>query len=172
VTLYERLLGSAFDRMPPTAQRLHARAGAWRYAGEVDVERGRGVISRLCAWATRLPPAGCGAIAVDMDASDGIETWTRHVHGHAMRSTLRAHNGRLRERLGLVTFDFRLRVQDATVHWQVERVRALGLPLPASWFARVHAREFESDGRYRYDVRAVLPGIGLLVHYRGWLDVC
>lgn len=88
-----------------------------------------------------------------------------------MRSTLRAHDGHLRERLGLVTFDFRLHVDDDIVHWTLRRVRALGIPLPARLFTGVHAREFERGGRYGYDVRAVLPGVGLLVHYRGWLNV-
>ena len=55
--------------------------------------------------------------------------------------------------------------------WRLVRVRALGLPLPLGWFGGVRAREFERDGRYRFDVRAALPGIGLLVHYQGWLDV-
>ncbi|MGO1071164.1 DUF4166 domain-containing protein [Lysobacter sp. CA199] len=60
---------------------------------------------------------------------------------------------------------------DPGLTWRLVRVRALGLPLPLGWFGGVHAREFERDGRYRFDVRAALPGIGLLVHYRGWLDV-
>ena len=55
--------------------------------------------------------------------------------------------------------------------WRLVRVRALGLPLPLGWFGGVRAREFERDGRYRFDVRAALPGIGLLVHYQGWLNV-
>jgi len=50
------------------------------------------------------------------------------------------------------------------------RVRVLGIPLPAAWFAGVHAREYERDGRYRFDVVATLPLIGLLVHYHGWLE--
>jgi len=51
------------------------------------------------------------------------------------------------------------------------QARALGVPLPARWFAGVAARESEADGRYCFDVRAALPLAGLLVHYRGWLDV-
>ncbi|QCW27600.1 DUF4166 domain-containing protein [Lysobacter enzymogenes] len=55
--------------------------------------------------------------------------------------------------------------------WRLMRVRAFGLPLPAGWFARVQAREFEREGRYHFEVDAQLPGVGLLVRYRGWLDV-
>jgi hypothetical protein len=55
--------------------------------------------------------------------------------------------------------------------WRIRRVSSLGIPLSAKWFDGVVAREFEEDGRYRFDVRAALPFVGLLVHYRGWLDV-
>jgi len=55
--------------------------------------------------------------------------------------------------------------------WRLVRVRALGLPLPSGWFAGVRAREFERDGRYHFEVAAQLPIVGLLVRYRGWLDV-
>ena len=170
-TLYGALLHDDYARLPRTVALLHARDGQRRYRGDVVVERGTSWLSRLCAWATRLPPSGEGPIAVDIDTDRDGETWTRHVAGHAMRSRLRAHHGRLRERLGLVTFDFRLVVDDSELRWQVERVRALGLPLPRRAFTGVVARESERDGRYAFDVRATLPVAGLLVHYRGTLDV-
>ena len=88
-----------------------------------------------------------------------------------MRSTLWADDGLLCERLGLVEFGFRLEAADGVLVWRVARVRALGVPLPVRCFEGVGAREFETDGRYRYDVAARLPLVGLLVHYRGWLDV-
>lgn len=55
--------------------------------------------------------------------------------------------------------------------WRLVRVRAFGLPLPRGWFAGVRAREFEHEGRYHFDVAAQLPLAGLLVRYRGWLEV-
>ena len=170
-TLYGELLGDAYAALPPAVARLHARSGPRRYGGRVHVTRGAGWLSRMCAAATRLPPAGDGPIVVDIDADARGETWTRHVAGHAMRSRLRAHAGRLRETLGLVTFDFRLVVDDAGLHWQVDAVRVLGLRLPRGWFRDVNATESEHDGRYRFDVRATLPLAGLLVHYHGALDV-
>jgi hypothetical protein len=118
-----------------------------------------------------LPPAGQGSIEVEIAADAEGESWARHVGGHVMRSRLRARNGVLHERLGLVTFAFRLDAHDAAIEWKVVHVRALGLPLPARWFDGVAAREGESDGRYTFDVRAALPLAGLLVRYRGWLDV-
>ncbi|HEY0660328.1 MAG TPA: DUF4166 domain-containing protein [Lysobacter sp.] len=168
-SLYRQLLGSRFDALPPRVQALHDHEGRRRYRGKVEVDRGAGLLSRLCAWATRLPRSGHGQIRVEIAATAAGERWSRAFAGHVMRSRLWARDGLLCERLGLVTFGFRLDVEDGAIAWRLERVRALGLPLPAAWFDRVRAREFERDGRYRFDVTAALPWIGLLVHYRGWL---
>ena len=169
--LFPALLGDAFETLPPRVRALHLHAGRQRLQGEVEVERGSGWLSRLCAWATRLPPAGSGSIAVDIDASPITERWTRHVAGHAMPSQLWARDGVLCERLGLVTFGFRLQVEDAAIVWRVARVRVSVLSLPARWFSEVRARESQEDDRYCFDVVAALPLAGLLVRYRGWLDV-
>lgn len=170
--LFANLLGTAFERLPNSVQQLHMRTGSHVYAGEVRVERGIGWLARACAWATRLPPAGHGLIRVEIDATAYGERWTRCVEGHAMRSHLWATDGLLCERLGLVTFSFRLGAQDGHLTWEVARVRALGIPLPARWFRDVSAIEGEStEGRYTFSVSAALPLIGPLVHYRGWLHV-
>lgn len=169
--LFARLLGRDFESLPTAVRCLHLRTGPARYRGEVTVRRGEGWLSRLCAAATRLPPAGRGPITVDIDIQPEGERWIRHVHGHAMPSWLWWQDGLLCERLGLVRFGFRLGVRDEGIEWTVERVHALGIPLPARWFGGVRARESARDGRYAFDVQAALPGIGLLVHYRGSLDV-
>lgn len=169
--MFGRVLGDAYARLPTTVATLHGCDGARRYSGEIDVVRGRGMLSRLVALATRLPPHGRGRVDVDMVADAHGETWTRRVAGHAMRSRLHAHGGVLREQLGAVTFDFRLTVDEAGLHWHVDAVRIAGLGLPRRWFEHVTALESDVDDRYRFDVRAVLPVAGLLVHYHGWLHV-
>jgi hypothetical protein len=169
--LFPNLIGASFDTLPSAVCALHTREGLQRYCGEVEVERGSGLLSRLCALATRLPPAGHGPITVEITAAQGREQWTRIVAGHAMRSGLWAGDGFLCERLGLVTFGFRLEVNDESIVWRVARVRALGIPLPAAWFDGVTACESERDGRYCFDVTARLPLVGWLVRYRGSLDV-
>lgn len=89
-----------------------------------------------------------------------------------MRSRLWAADGLLCERLGAVTFGFRLTVEDGRIVWRVVRVRVLGLlPLPASAFSAVSACEGEADGKYTFDVTAALPLAGPLVQYQGWLHV-
>jgi hypothetical protein len=170
-SLFAQVLGPAFDGLPAPVRALHVAQGTRRYRGEVEVERGSGLLSRRLAAATHLPPAGAGPLCVEIEASPVQERWTRFIGGRAMPSRLWREGEILCERLGLARFGFRLAVEDGSIVWRVVRVRVLSLSLPARWFTGVGARESAEDGRYRFDVWASLPLIGLLVHYRGWLDV-
>jgi hypothetical protein len=171
-TLFQLLLGDAFDRLPPRVRALHAANGSRTYRGMADVERGSGVLSRFAGAATALPPDGQQIpISVTIEAGENYERWSRDFAGHPMSSQLSASNGDLCESLGLANFRFRLSVENDVLVWRVRSVNALGIPLPARWFAGVIASEAEVDRRYRFDVRAELPVLGLLVHYKGWLDV-
>jgi hypothetical protein len=137
------------------------------------VQRGTGVLSRLCGWLARLPPAAPFVpITVSITPrADGSQHWRRQFGAALMPSKLRADRSWLREDLGALTFWFALRVHNEGIDWRVARVRVLRvLPLPARWFAQVHAWSGAgADGRYRFVVHAQLPLLGLLVRYSGWL---
>ena len=168
--MFPRLLGGAFAKLPASVQALHLRGGLQTLQGKATIRRGSHWLARLCGLVTGLPPAMQDApLRVEIAATPRRETWLRNFDGHRMRSALWKRKGRLCERLGLVTFHFRLSVQKDALVWTVERVRALGLPLPAGWFRGVKAREFERAGRYCFEVAAALPLAGELVHYSGWL---
>lgn len=170
--VFPRLAGPAFSQLPARVRSLHLAEGRRRYRGEATITRGTGLLSRLCGWATGLPPAMTDApLEVEIDAQPSGETWTRQFGRYPMTSRLWEQAGLLNERLGLVTFRFALGVEDGALTWRVRAVRALGVPLPAAWFSGVWARESEADGRYRFEVAAALPFAGELVHYAGWLDV-
>lgn len=172
--LIAQALGPAFEQVPEAVRRLHREAG--RFRGEVVVERGEGLLAGLCAWAARLPPTQRGAIRFELQRDAGVERWTRHFGTRRMRSRLWCRGGRLHERLGLLRFRFDLQADAGGIRWRIASARVLGLPLPRAWFTGVQAHESEHDGRYAFDVRAELPGIGRLVRYRGWLvpaaDAC
>ena len=165
------LLGPAFATLPELVRALHVAQGRRRYAGEVEVERGSGLLSRLAAFATRLPPAGSGPLCVEIEASPSQEHWTRYIGGRAMPSRLWREGDVLCEQLGVATFGFHLEVVNEAIVWRVVRVGVFGLSLPPRWFTGVGARESADGERYAFDVWASLPLVGLLVHYTGWLDV-
>lgn len=171
-TLFQALVGAPYYALPDAVRALHATEGRGRHAGEVVVERGRGPLAWLCAASAGLPPAMSAPIEVTIAADAQGETWSRRFGSKAaMRSRLRPRAGLLEEPRGPLTFRFDLHVHDGVLHWHVVRVRLFGaLPLPASWFDGVQCRESEVDGRYAFEVDAVLPLIGRVVRYTGWLQ--
>ena len=173
-TLFARVLGAEkFGALADRVRALHEAAQQRVYHGRADIERGRGWLAEFCCRCAALPPTATQqAISVEIAPSTTGERWTRRFGSHVMRSDLDDIDGCLRERLGLLEFHFALDVAAGALSWRVVRVRVLGfVPLPAAWFGDVRASEAQRDGRYVFDVRAALPGVGLLVHYRGWLDV-
>lgn len=169
--LFPRLI-PGFDDLPAAVRAAHGAESESRFAGRCDIERGTSVLSRLLAAAASLPRAGRDIpVRVSIRRDGEREFWTREFEGRPMRSILRAKGGHLEESLGPVRFRFALSAVDGAIVWQVASVRALGIPLPVSWFSSVGGRESASGGRYCFDVRAGMSLAGLLVHYRGMLDV-
>lgn len=171
-SVFAALLGKDFAGLAAPVRALHALDGRPCWRGQCVVSRGTHPLARLCAWAARLPPAGKGVpTTVQFQRQRGQEIWTRHFGTAQMRSRMWPHRGCLRERLGLVQFDFALSASAGDILWHTKRVRVFGLlPLPARWFARVQCREgHDARGRYTFDVQASLPWIGLIVRYQGWL---
>ena len=167
--LFRRLVGAPFDALPAAVRSVHVDR-AVRLAGECDVVRGSGWISRLCGAIAGLPPAGERvAITVVIDAVGEGEAWERNFGGHRFRSTLRAVEGELHERVGPASLRYRLVPQPDGIRWEFLGMRVLGVPIPAFAAATIDAREAVRDGAYTFDVRAALPVAGLLVHYRGRL---
>lgn len=169
-SLYQQLLGPAFDRLAGPMRDIHDRRARKRYTGLCRVLSGEGWMAAAMARAASLPTVqGESSVSVLIERDAQRESWTRKFGSHTMRSTLQASGGLLEERLGLVTLSFELRADDAAIEWVVKRARVLFVPLPAKWFAECTARESVVDGRYRFDVRADFPGVGLIGYYQGWL---
>lgn len=170
-TLFQQALGASFFRLPESLRQLHASRGHVRYAGVASIEGGRNPLARLCARIAGLPRPGRDlATTIDFAIDAQGETWRRDFGGARMSSRLTFRGGLLRERLGPLQFRHGLLANEGAIWWTVAGVRLFGvLPLPASLFEGVRCREFEQDGRYRFEVDASLPLVGRVVRYEGWL---
>jgi hypothetical protein len=82
---------------------------------------------------------------------------------------MRRKDNLLIERFGLFRFGFTLPSGPDGLHMQLCRWWWCSIPLPLALAFRSGAREWEEDGRFHFDVPIILPLVGLLVHYRGWL---
>lgn len=169
--LFPSLLGSHFHALPAPVKLAHSGRSV-RLVGDSCITRGTTLLSRICAFFARLPPAHAHVeTQVDIEVKpDGSEVWHRRFGKARMPGELSVGpGGLLREHLGAVRFDFLLTPDSQGFQWQVKRVAVFGLPLPAAWFSQVHAYSYGEAGSYRFLVHAQMPVAGLLVRYEGSL---
>ena len=132
------------------------------------------MLGRLFARAIGFPAAGSDIpVSVVMHADRDGETWTRTFGTTTFRSRLGPLAGCracVTERFGLVTFILALTATPAGLDMAIVSGRIGPLPLPRFLLPHSHAIErVDAAGRFRFDVPIVLPGLGRLTHYRGWL---
>jgi hypothetical protein len=174
--LYRRLLGSAYDTLPPTLQRLHELDRRLVAEGRAKVERGKGVLARLIAAAVGLPQAGTDiAITVDFRRDGVRERWRRSFAGRAFSSTQEEGRGGfdrlLCEQFGPAVFGLALIVETGGLRLLVRRWSLFGVTMPIVLAPACVACEYEAQGRFHFCVDLGLKWIGLIVRYQGWLEL-
>ncbi|WP_420584384.1 DUF4166 domain-containing protein [Ruegeria sp.] len=157
--------------LPPALRVLHGRTG--RFSGQCHVTRGRGWVIALLLRLGRFPPAG-GAVRVEIqiDRSAQEWIWDRSFNGHRTRSRLTYDHRRacVREDMGGLSLWLRPEFTDQCLSLRILRVVVFGVPCPSILLPRSATVEWQDDqGRFRFDVSAKLPGLGLLIRYRGHL---
>lgn len=167
--LYRRVMGERFETLPGSVRALHEVLRDGGASGRSVVTRGQSFLARFVASLIGFPPAGEHALNVSFAERGGVETWTRDFGSHQFRSRLSRQGRFLVERFGLLQFAFDLPSTPQGLSMVMRRWWLGPLPLPLGLAPRTVAREWEEDGRFRFDVAISLPVAGLLVHYRGWL---
>lgn len=168
--LYAGVLGPAFASLPAAVRAIHTVLRDGGAHGRAMVTRGRNPIARAIAAIFGFPPEGEHELHVAFAESGGVETWIRDFSGHRFSSQLSQQARQLVERFGPLRFGFNLVADDKGLAMQLKRWWLGPIPLPLTLAPRSLAREWEEDGRFHFDVPIALPLIGLVVHYRGWLE--
>jgi hypothetical protein len=172
--IYRRILGPAFETLPPRVRQLHDNSSARRWSGTASVVRGKGLAARLIAAVVGFPKSGNEVpVTVAFRPERGGELWTRTFGRRSFSSLQTCGTGRnrhlLAERFGIATFALALLIDGDRLHLVPRRWSVLGVPMPACLLPRGSSFETESDGRFRFDVTIALPWIGVVVAYRGQL---
>lgn len=176
-SVHAHVLGASFDTLPPLLRDVHDSRPRKEFSGRCSVQSGRSWVAHLIAMCASLPRHSHDDVAVHVvierrdgsEASGVRETWTRRFGKQRMQSVIRVGQGALEERFGPIVLIFSLAAEPERISWRLEGARFLFLPLPTALFAHCSAFETIVDGRYCFDARAGMAGIGLLVHYKGWL---
>ncbi len=178
-SLYRRILGEAFVRLPSALQVMHD--GVQVAEGGALVDRGGGVLARVVARLVGFPPAGREIpVTVTFRIERGREHWQRAFGNpaisrvHRFSSWQEQGRGRferlLCERFGPFRFGLALVVDGASLRLVLRGWSFAGLPLPLFLAPSIAALETADDGRFHFDVAISHRLTGLIVHYRGWLQ--
>lgn len=167
--LYVRAMGSRFGKLPEAVRGMHDFIGDAGASGKGEVRRGRG-LAWLVGRVMGFPPEGSWPLRVAFSAEHGRERWTRDFGGHAFSSELSQAGQGVAERFGPLRFAFDLPSDGQGLKMVLRGWTAFGVPMPRRLGPRIDAREWQEDGRFRFEVRVRLPIIGDVVHYTGWLE--
>jgi hypothetical protein len=173
-SVHAQVLGSSFERLPPLLRSVHDRRVRKEFSGRCSVESGRNGLARIIQLFASLPRRSNADLPVHVvieraETSASREIWTRRFGEQRMRTVIRAGRNGLEEVFGPIVLRFALTAESDRIVWSLVGAKFLFLPLPAALFAGCRAFETIVDGRYWFDARAHMAGIGLLVHYKGWL---
>ncbi|HEY6259872.1 MAG TPA: DUF4166 domain-containing protein [Xanthobacteraceae bacterium] len=174
--LYRRMLGEAWDLLPPLLKAMHD--GTPIADGRAVIARGGGVLARLVAWLIGFPQAGRHVpVTVTFRAERGREHWQRTFGSgsgvHRFSTIQQPGCGRfdrlLCERFGPFRFGLALVVDDDRLRLVLRGWSLAHLPLPLALAPRIEAYESVEHGRFAFHVEIAHPLMGLIVRYRGWL---
>jgi hypothetical protein len=168
--LYQRVMGETFAQLSEPVRAMHEVFGDGGAKGEAVVSRGNSAVARLVAKMFGFPPAGRHSLYVSFEEENGVERWTRDFSGQSFSSRLSEEKGHLVERFSAFRFSFDLPLRGNGLSMEIRRWSLLGVPMPLFLAPRSTAYEWAEGDRFHFDVSIALPLIGLVVHYRGWLD--
>lgn len=173
IPLYRKILGPAWDALPAPIRAMHTLHDRLEARGRSRVERGTGLLARMVASIIGFPAAGQDVpVTVRFSLDQGTERWERDFGGKRFVSYQSAGKGGLvDERFGPFTFGLQLHLADGKLHLLMRRWRLCGIPLPAFLAPGGNTYEHVENGRFCFHVDIVQPGIGLIVRYRGWLEL-
>ncbi|MBI1686404.1 DUF4166 domain-containing protein [Caulobacter hibisci] len=169
--LFPRVLGSAFDALPPVVRHAHGGEQTLTSQGGARARGGRGPAA-LARRLQGLPAPGLHALEVSIVPQAGGETWARRFGARTFRSKIMAAPDdpfAFEETVGPLTFRFHAAPYPSGFSWIFESWRLGPLPLPAAWGPRVRARTFARGGTYRFRVLVAHPWLGVIFGYAGRL---
>ena len=174
--LYQRLLGTTWEQLPSPIRAMHDLHDAITAEGTAQVERGTRPLARLAATLIGFPQAGENVpVQVSFRVDNGREVWQRSFAGKKFSSIQSEGKGRsqhlLMERFGPLLFSIGLVFDQQKLHLVVRSWSLFGFPLPRFLAPTGETYEQVIDNVFHFHVHISHPLTGLIVRYRGWLNV-
>ncbi|MEP4146082.1 MAG: DUF4166 domain-containing protein [Halioglobus sp.] len=173
-SLFQLALNTQWPMLPEEIKRLHRGQRTDRFSGVANVTRGTSPAAIFLGWCFRFPPAGQNIpVTITKIRTRRGELWVRNFDGKVLKSscvpsTVANH---YIERFPGFSFELELTAEDRCLCLSVIRGWIFGLRLPRLLLPQSRIKEYVVGGLFRFDVALAAPlGVGLLVHYRGYLE--
>lgn len=170
--MYSEVMGDSFNRLAEPLRKFHSCVGRHQFQGMVEVAAPSSPLAKLLAMLLGSPLAATqGPIRFELVAEPGFEAWTRHFPGKTMRSTFTKSGHRVVEQLGASRLVFALLELDGTLEMRLEKLYFLGVRCPTWLMPRVTARESGEGRKLHFEIKAIVPFVGMVTSYAGYLCI-
>jgi hypothetical protein len=167
-TLFRKLLGDTFDKLPPVLRRFHDDETGGTACLEFQVSHGKGRLSRGLAKIARLPkPSDSSRGRMKVMVEGRCERWVREINGRRFETRQWRADNLLIEETGLLRLGFEVIADAAGLRFHSVRGWLAKLPLPPPLLPRVTAIIIGREASWWVTVRVELPLLGLLMQYEG-----
>ncbi|WP_171210145.1 MULTISPECIES: DUF4166 domain-containing protein [unclassified Ruegeria] len=157
--------------LPDALAVLHSRSG--RFSGRCEVVRGKGWVVGTLLGLGRFPKSSPDQpVSLTIERTSSEWMWSRDFGGHKTVSHIRldAHTGWVKEEIGNIRIWLKPRFEAGMLHIDIKALSVFALPCPSFLLPRSASIEFaDEEGRFAFDISARVPGLGLLIRYKGWL---
>jgi hypothetical protein len=169
LTLYQRLLGNDFYRLPPILQQFHSSQGGCA-TGKVTVERHAGLLRHKAADLLHLPDA-CDDMALHLQVipMENKERWIRHFNQQSLETLQWQEGEYLIEKAGPLQLAFKVAADEQGLTFRMHhKYRATRKVLFLSNFVmRVNAQAHGAEDHWKLEVNISTPLLGKIATYRG-----
>ncbi len=167
-SLYRRLLGDAFDRLPPALRDFHDVERERCFQATFRITHGKGWLRSLFRKVGGLPRAGEAVLMKLRVTPEGQrERWRRDFEGHKLESVQWERAGLMVEAFGPWRLGFRLHVEGPALRLELHKVWFCGLRWPLWLGPSGSGVEIGQDDGCAIVARATAPLVGFLVQYEG-----
>ena len=173
--LYKRMLGEAWDALPPPLAAMHnLPSGELKAEGTARVETGNNIFARLLAAVYGFPRAGESVpLKVSFHRRDDGELWQRDFAGRkfsTFQSEGRGYADKLLvEKFGPVTFWMALVLKEGRLHVVTRRWSIFGILLPLAFAPKSSVYEYADRDVFCFHVEVKHWLMGLILRYEGRL---
>ncbi len=167
-TLYQRILGNDYFKLPNILQQFHSLSEGGCAVGIISVERSEGIIHRIAAQLLQLPSPGKEIpLRLEVIPDDGKEIWIRHFDGQRLMTLQWQEGPYLIEQAGPLLFVFEVVADKNGLTFNPHSNRIFGIQVPECMSLRVDASALRRSNCWYIEVIITAPLLGKITTYKG-----